>query len=252
MKSLITLFKIELTLSMREFSGVLFGILLPAGLMLLLGVLYKDSLANDGSGATLLQLAFPAVISISICATGLMGIPITLSSYRDKKILKRFQITPTSPFTLLMAQFMNQLVFVGISAGSVWIIARFFFHYRMIGHPAAFLLTFFIVLLSIYSLGMLIASVSKNVNTTNLLCSALYFPMFFLSGATVPYEIMPKGLQLFADIMPLTHGIKALKAVSIGDSLSSQSGTLIALLFFGILCIIISTKTFRYDYQPTR
>jgi ABC-2 type transport system permease protein len=252
MKSLITLFKIELTLSMREFSGMLFGILLPAGLMLLLGILYKDTTVNDGSGITLLQLAFPSVISISICATGLMGIPLTLSSYRDKKILKRFQITPTSPFTLLMAQFLNQLVFVGISVASVWFIARFIFDYRMIGQLGPFLLTFIIVLLSIYSIGMLIASVSKNVNTTNLLCSALYFPMFFLSGATVPYEIMPKGLQLFANIMPLTHGIKALKAISTGDPLSSQSTTLMSLLFIAIICIIISTKTFRYDYQPTR
>lgn len=252
LKSLKTLFRIEFTLSIREFSGMLFGVIIPAGLMLLLGILYKDNLANDGSGVTMLQLAFPAVISISICATGLMGIPLTISGYRDKKVLKRFQVTPTSPFTLLMAQFLNQLVFVLISVTVVWVLARYVFNYRMVGQFLSFALTFAIVLISIYSIGMLIASVSKNTSTTNLLCSALYFPMFFLSGATVPYEIMPKGLQIVADVMPLTHGIKALKAISVGEALSSQGTTLAILLFVAILCIIISTKTFKYDYQTKR
>ncbi len=252
LKSLKTLFRIEFTLSIREFSGMLFGVIIPAGLMLLLGILYKDNLANDGSGVTMLQLAFPAVISISICATGLMGIPLTISGYRDKKVLKRFQVTPTSPFTLLMAQFLNQLVFVLISVTVVWVLARYVFNYRMVGQFLPFALTFAIVLISIYSIGMLIASVSKNTSTTNLLCSALYFPMFFLSGATVPYEIMPKGLQIVADVMPLTHGIKALKAISVGEALSSQWTTLAILLFVAILCIIISTKTFKYDYQTKR
>lgn len=105
MKSLKTLFNIEFKLSIREFSGVLFGMILPVGLMLLLGTLYGHQRV-DGQAYTLVQQAFPAVITIGICATGLMGIPITLSNYRDKQILKSFQVTPTSPLVLLMAQFL--------------------------------------------------------------------------------------------------------------------------------------------------
>ncbi len=248
MKSLRTLFKIEFKLSVREFSSMLFGVIIPVGLMLLLGVLYGDKMADDGSNVTLIQQAFPAVVTISICATGLMGIPIVLSSYREKKVLLRFKVTPTSPLLLLMAQFLNQMVTVAISVFGVWFVAFVIFGYRMEGNILAFILTFAVVLISIYSIGMMVASVSKNVNTSNLICSLLYFPMFFLSGATVPYEIMPKGLQFVADIMPLTHGIKVLKAVSLGNPVTDYSLTLFSLISVAIICIIISVKTFRYDY----
>ena len=248
MKALKTLFKIEFKRSIREFSGVLFGLILPVGLMVLLGTLYGDQKV-DGQGYTFLQQAFPGVITIGICATGLMGIPITLSAYRDKQILKSFQVTPSSPFILLMAQFFNQMIFAFVSGLLVWLAASLFFHYRMIGNISHFLLAYLLVLFSIYGIGMMIASISKNVNMANLLCSFVYFPMFFLSGATVPYEIMPRGLQVVADTLPLTHGIKLLKDVSLGKSLFDQG--FIALILFGlaIVTVVISVKTFKYDYE---
>lgn len=100
---------------------------------------------------------------------------------------------------------------------------------------------------SIYSIGMLIASISGNIKTANLLTSLVYFPMFFLSGATIPYEIMPRGLKIFAGLMPLTHGIKLLKGVSL--NLSGEQYVLPVL----ILCItalagsIVSVRTFRWE-----
>lgn len=227
---------------------MLFAVILPAFLMLLLGILYGDKLAEDGSGVTMVQQAYPAVLTISICATGLMGIPITLSGYREKKVLIRFMVTPTSPLILLMASFLNQLVTVVISVACVTLIGFVFFGYTMIGSLWAFSLTFLVVLFSIYALGMMVASVARNVNMANLLCSLLYFPMFFLSGATVPYEIMPKALRFAADLMPLTHGIKLLKKVSYGSFLSQDLVTLGALILLAIVCMLISIKTFRYDY----
>ena len=248
MKTLLTLFRIEFKRSIREFSGVLFGLILPVGLMVLLGTLYGDQKV-DGQGYTLLQQAFPGVVTIGICATGLMGIPITLSAYRDKQILRSFQVTPSSPFVLLMAQFFNQMIFAIISGLLVWLAASLFYDYSMIGSIRHFLLTYLLVLFSIYGIGMMIASISKNVNMANLLCSLVYFPTFFLSGATVPYEIMPRGLQFVANTLPLTHGIKLLKEVSLGKSLFDQGLISMLLLGLAIISVVISVKTFKYDYE---
>ena len=56
--------------------------------------------------------------------------------------------------------------------------------------------------------GLIVASLSPSEKGTGAINSAIFFPMFFLSGATVPYEILPTGLQKVADVMPLTQGIK--------------------------------------------
>jgi len=249
MNALMTMLKTEITLSFREFSGVLFGILLPAGLILLMGVLYGDKLAYEGASFTMLEQSVGAVVTIGICASGLMGIPITLSGYREKKLLKRFEVSPTSPNLLITVQFLSNLVVAMLSSVLVFAFARIFFNYQFRGEFMWFCLSYLVVVFAIFSMGILIASVSKSVKMSNLLCSLVYFPMFFLSGATVPYEIMPKGLQWVSDWMPLNHGIKLLKGLSVGGQVKDYQNTLFLLMAVGVICTIISIKTFRYDYE---
>lgn len=249
MKSLLVLYKTEFKLALREFSGVLFGILLPIGIMLLLGILYGDKLAYENAPYTLLQQSVAAVLTVGICATGLMGVPITLSGYREKKILKRFKASPASPLLLILAQFLNNLTYAIISSVAVVSIAVFCFGYRMIGNPALFILSYFLLMAAIYAIGAVIASVAKSEKIANMLCTLFYFPMFFLSGATIPYELMPKGLKLFADVMPLTQGIKLLKATSLGAWQNDSMNAVWILIFTAILGMIIAVKTFKYEYE---
>jgi ABC-2 type transport system permease protein len=49
------------------------------------------------------------------------------------------------------------------------------------------------VLTAIFSLGMMLASVAKNSKSAGMLCSLLYFPMLFLSGAAIPFEVFRSG-----------------------------------------------------------
>lgn len=247
MKKLLTLFRIELKLSIREFSGVLFGLIMPVGIMILLGILHGDKSAYDGASFTLVQQSFPAVATIGICATGLMGIPLSVASYREKKILKHFKVTPTSPAVLLGAQFLNNLVFALISTTLVLLTAVLFFNYTLPGSTMGFILSYILVLGAIYSLGIMIASVSGNIKTANLLTSLFYFPMLFLSGATIPFEIMPNGLQKISSFMPLTQGIKLLKSVSLGVQLTDIFKPVVVLGLTMVLSLAISLKTFRWE-----
>ena len=68
-------------------------------------------------------------------------------------------------------------------------------------------------MVSIHAIGLIVASLSPSEKATGAINSAIFSDVF-LSGATVPYEILPTGLQKVADVMPLTQGIKLLKAVT--------------------------------------
>ena len=58
-----------------------------------------------------MQQSFGAFVAVGICATGLMGLPLTIADYRDKKILKRFKATPVDPGLLLLVQIVFALQF---------------------------------------------------------------------------------------------------------------------------------------------
>ncbi len=247
MKSFSTLFKTEFKIALRTLDAILFGILFPIGIALLLGFIYGDKLAYEGANYTMLQLSFGAFVSIGICATGLMGLPLAIADYRHRKILKRFKVTPISPSKLLIVQVVNSFLLAVISAVSTYLVAKFVFGYVMLGSGGKFILTFLLVTLTVYSMGVLIASIAPNIKMANLICTLVYFPMLFLSGATVPYEIMPKALQNISDILPFTQSIKLLKGVSLGEPTNDLMFQLLLMIGISVICILGSLKFFKWE-----
>jgi ABC-2 type transport system permease protein len=241
------MFKTELKITIRHMDSIFFGILFPVGMVLLLGVIYGKQLAFEGANYTKLQLAFGAFISIGIVATGLMGLPLVLADYRHRKILKRFKVTPVSPARILLIQMIISFLIAVVSAFATALVAMIFFGYVMLGSMLKFIFAFLLVTISIYSLGILIASVVPTVKMANLVCTLVYFPMIFLSGATVPYEIMPEALQKVSDIMPLTQGIKLLKGVSLGEPTNNFTFQFILMIGIAIICILGSLKFFKWE-----
>lgn len=85
------------------------------------------------------------------------------------------------------------------------------------------------------------------MKTASILASVLYFPMLILSGATLPYEVMPTALQKIADIMPLTQGIKLLKATSLGLPVGGVLLPLIIMVVIAVVCGGIAIKFFKWE-----
>lgn len=245
MKRFITLLKIEGQLSLRCPDALIFGVGMPVGILLLIGMIAGEQTVS-GLNYTFIQGAFASLITVGICATAFMGLPITLANYRDKKILKHFFVTPVSPMLLLMVQVCLGIFIALFSAGIVTLCSILIFGYHMEGNIFLFIAAFCLVLVSMYSLGMIIASLCPNVKVANVVCTFVYFPMLFLSGATIPYEIFPNALQTVANILPLTHGIKLLKNVSLGLYIDQMIFSIIFLFFITIVGCIISVKMFRW------
>lgn len=246
MKRFLTFLKVEGKLSLRCPDGIIFGIGMPVGVLLLIAVV-AGSQSAGGAQYSFLQSAFAALLTVGICATAFMGLPLTIADYRDKKILKHFFATPIRPFMILSVQMVIGMLTAILSAALVTILAVFGFGYRMEGNPLLFIGAFLLVMFSMYSIGMIIASLCKTVKIANVVTTFVYFPMLFLSGATIPFELFPDTVQRVCNILPLTHGIKLLKAVSL-DMWSSDIWISVALLVvFAVVGCIISVVSFRWD-----
>jgi len=247
MKAFKTMFKTELRLAIRGMDMVIFAIALPVVFIVILGIIYGSKPAYEGANYTFMAQSFGAVAAIAIGASGMMGLPLVVADYRNKKILKRFKVTPVSKVLILFVQVMVNLFLNIISLVLVYGLGVLLFGLRMNGSLIAFLGAYLLVLLSIYSIGMMVGAVSPNIKTSNLLCSILYFPMLIFSGATLPYEVMPKVLQKVSDVMPLTQGIKLLKATSLGLPVGNIWLPLIVMIAIAVLCIGISIRFFRWE-----
>ncbi|MDF2513745.1 MAG: transporter permease [Herbinix sp.] len=247
MKAFNTLFRIELKLSIRDMNIPIFGIALPIIVAVVIGLVSGNKPAFEGADYSMITVSFGAFTAIAICATGLMGMPLTVADYRHKKVLKRYMVTPVSPALLLLVQFVINLIMSVISLVLLYFICTLFWDYHMAGNIGWFLLSYLLVVLSIYSIGMMLASIAPNLKTANLLCTLVYFPMLFFSGATIPYEIMPKGAQVVMDVLPLTQGIKLLKGTSLGLPIENTIISIVILGAVSLICMVLSLKFFRWE-----
>jgi len=247
MKAFNALLKSELKLSLRDMNIPIFGVAFPVIVAVIIGLVSGDRPAFEGANYSFIDQSFGAFAAIAICATGLMGMPLVIADYRHKKILRQYMVTPVSPALLLFVQFLVNLIMAIISLILLCIICSVFWDYQMAGNVAWFLLSYLLVILSIYSIGMMLASVAPNIKTANLLCTLVYFPMLFFSGATIPYEIMPKGAQIVMDVLPLTHGIKLLKGISLDLPIENIFISIAILGSICVVCTVLSVKTFRWE-----
>ncbi len=246
MTKVIRLAKIEGRLAIRSIDGILFGIAMPLGVLLLTTMIAGNNQAGNASD-TFLDSSFSALLVVGICATAFMGIPLTICDYRDKKILKHFFVTPASPVHLIAAQMVVAAITSIISAILIIFVSIVFLDYHMQGNWGILIASYFLVMSAMYSLGLLIASLCKNIKIANLVCSAVYFPMLFLSGAVIPFELFPDGIQKVATFLPLTQGIKLLKSVSLGQSVGNPQFIVILLLCITILGFGLAAKFFRWE-----
>ena len=247
MNKFLTMLKTELKLSFRGMDMIIFAVCMPVVVVILLGIIYGGKPAFDGADYTFLEQSFGAVSTIAVCAGGVMGLPLVISDYRQKKILKRFKITPSSPVLLLSVQVAIYMIYSLNALVLIYMVSVLLFCMKLQGAFLPFMGAFFLVMISMFSIGMMVGGVSPNTKIASVLASLLYFPMLIFSGATLPYEVMPAVLQKLADLLPLTQGIKLLKAASLGLPAENVMASLAVMAVITVVCGGVSIRFFKWE-----
>ena len=247
MKTFGTMLKAELKLSLRGMDMVIFALGMPLVVLIILGIVYGSKPAATGVEYTFLEQSFGALAGISICAGGVMGLPLVVSEYRSRGILKRFQVTPVSPAKILLVQVAIYTLYAVASLALLYITGAAFFGLRLHGSVSLFLCGYLLVLVSMFSIGMMVGGIAPNTKIASVIAIILYFPMLIFSGATLPYEVMPAALQRVADVLPLTQGIKLLKAASLGLPVENALLPVIVMAAVAVVCVTITLRFFRWE-----
>ncbi len=66
------------------------------------------------------------------------------------------------------------------------------------------------------AIGILVTSIVKNINHFNFFFTGLLSPMFFFSGVVFPIENLPRIIQPLAEVFPLTHSVRLVRAAAFG------------------------------------
>ena len=245
MKWFLSMYRVEQKIFFRTPDVILFCLAMPLVVFVAITMITGGKNAAD-SGLTYLQSSYVSLSTVGICCGAFMSIPITVVELRSQGVLRRMYCSPRSPARLLACDTICSGVIAALSTLILTIAAVAFFGYRMQGNVFAYLAVWLLTLISMFSIGLMVASLCRTTKSMNVVTSLLYFPMLLFSGATIPLEVFPAWFQTVAKLMPLGVGIDLLKSVSMGcyDKMAAPVMTLAAI---AVICGAIAVKTFRWE-----
>ena len=239
------MYKVEQRLFFRSPDVIIFNLAMPSITFLIISLIAGNKAAGN-QGLTFLQSSYAALSTVGICCSAFMSIPITIVDYRSQGVLKRMYCSPCSPARLLVCDTIASGIMAIISTLILSLVAVIFFGYRMSGNVFIYIGLWFLTMISMFSIGLTVASLCRTTKSMNIATSLLYFPMLLFSGATIPAEIFPKGLRFFADILPLGVGINLLKSASVGQY-ENILLPIIILSAITAICTFIAVKFFKWE-----
>lgn len=242
-----TLSKNELKLNIRNMNMVIFAVIMPLIVLVILGVIYGIRPAAEDVSYTFMEQSFGALCTISVCAGGLMGLPLVVSDYRERKILKRFKVTPVSPVKLLAVEFTIYVLYSAVSMLTLIPAAMLIWKVSIHGSWPAFLGSWFLTMVSTLSIGMMVGGIAKNSKIASVIACILYFPMLIFSGTTLPFEVMPDAMQKVIGIFPMPQGIQLMKAAFLDLPVDNIGIPIIVMIAVTALCTGISAKCFKWE-----
>src|SRR5512136_617772 len=104
MKSLLKMTWMETKLFLREPVGAFFTLVFPLMMLFLFGSIYGNTPTPMFDGYGTVDVSVPAYTAMIIATTGLVGLTITVSAYRETGVLRRLRTAPVSPLIVLSAQ----------------------------------------------------------------------------------------------------------------------------------------------------
>lgn len=174
-----------------------------------------------------------------------MGLPLAVSDCRERKVLKRFRVTPVSPAFFLGVELTMYMIYCLVSLVSLAVVAFVFWKVKLHGSLVAFLGSWLITMISTLSIGMLVGGIAKNSKQAGVIASVLYFPMLIFSGTTLPVEVMPKAMQKLVSLFPLTQGITLMKNTFLGLSQGNGLLPMTIMLAVTAVCTGLAIRFFR-------
>lgn len=247
MRGLPQLIWTQAKLYLREPMATFFTIFYAPLMLILFGSIYGNEPIPMFGGRGTIDISVPAYIALVIVSVGLMGIPITTAAEREKGVLRRFQITPLHPLAYLFSELVTYVAMTLLGVLLLVLIGRVGWNLRFEGNILDLLGGFFLGTFSIFVLGLLVASLAPTARIAQTVGMVLAFPMMFLSGATIPWEILPEGVQRVAEFVPLTHVVRLLRNLWAGGSWGEAWISVVVLAGVLVVCAALSARFFRWE-----
>jgi ABC-2 type transport system permease protein len=198
-------------------------------------------------GSRYIDFLIPGLLGMNLMGTGIWSLAFSVTTARNRRILKRLIATPMRKSHYLLSQILGRLGFLipelVILVGAGWLL----FGVAVRGSLALLFVTSLLGAMTFCGMGLLIASRVSTIEGASGLANLTMLPMWLLSGVFFSSERFPKAVQPLIDLLPLTALNQALRGIiTEGRGLAGIAPQLAIVVLWGIASFAVALKIFRW------
>ncbi len=237
----------EAKLYLRDPWAAFFTLAFPLMMLVLFGMVYGNEPDPFFGGLGAMDVSVPAYTAMIIASVGLLSVGIGIATYREQGILKRYQATPMHPILYMAAHLLVHFAMTLIGTAILVIAGKVIYDIRFFGDWGSVLAAFTLATLSFFSLGFIIAGLARTARAAQVIGMVVFYPMLFLSGATIPLEIIEGGIGRWVKALPLTHVVTLLRGLWFGEPWGEHWVEVVVLAGLLVVGVAVSAATFRWE-----
>ncbi|HEV2288351.1 MAG TPA: ABC transporter permease [Candidatus Acidoferrales bacterium] len=236
-----TLSMMRIKLALRSRTFLFFSLAMP------IGFLFGYVIFFGGSNRNEIPYLLGAILALTVMGS-FWGLSMQLVMFREQGILRRFRLAPIGAGAMLGSSIISNYFLVLPTVIVEFLVCRYVFHMPTWGNLWEVFFLISIGAAAFSALGLIIASVTNDVQETTVINNILWSSFLFLSGVTIPLTFMPRWVQKVTLFSPATYLATGLEnAMLRSATVHEVMGDVFSLLVSLIVAFEISRRIFRWE-----
>lgn len=188
----------------------------------------------------------PGMIGLALQLATLFATTLAIVRERESGTIEQLIVSRVSRWGLMLGKLIPYLVISLAMAAVLFLIMRWVFLIPIRGSLVALLVSTFLFVFTMLSLGLLLSTWAQNHMQAFQITLAFVLPSIFFSGFIFPREPMPWIFYGFGALLPSTYYIELIRGIVLrGAPLADLTGHLVILAGMGVFLFIACALRFR-------
>jgi len=189
----------------------------------------------------------PGILAMSLMQLGLFGV-FQFLNLREKGVLRGLAVTPLPRSAFFESEVLLRLLTAMVQTLLIVVIGKLLFDVRLVGSPLVIAGLVMIGAMTFISMGYMVASFAKTLESGRNIIQLIQFPMMFLSGIFFPIDFMPTYIKPVVKAIPLTYLGDALRQTMVGAPPSHSMGVNLAVLAgWLVVSSVLAIRFWRWE-----